>query len=260
MCSYYTPPVPKRSRIGGLITRLLRRIVILAVLLIMLPVVTTMVSERLVFASRAKADDSCPDIHVVFARGTGELPGVGVTGQSFIDALQARMEGTTVTVYPVDFPAVPYFPDSAVGVADTRDHVRFISDTCPDTRIILGGFSRGAELIGLTTFGTASRWVDPSLDITPIPPELAGHVHAVVMLGRPAGRFLSEIGAPPVTTVPLYADKTLDLCANGDPVCSNGWDEEIHRSYPMNGMTDQAAEFAARMITIRSELDTVPPQ
>jgi cutinase len=36
------------------------------------------------------ADDSCASIEVVFARGTNEAPGVGATGQAFVDALNAR--------------------------------------------------------------------------------------------------------------------------------------------------------------------------
>jgi cutinase len=45
------------------------------------------------------ADDSCPAVEVVFARGTFEAPGVGATGQAFVDALNARLPGKTVDVY-----------------------------------------------------------------------------------------------------------------------------------------------------------------
>jgi cutinase len=44
------------------------------------------------------ADDSCPAVEVVFARGTNEAPGLGATGQSFVDALNARLSGKTVDV------------------------------------------------------------------------------------------------------------------------------------------------------------------
>jgi len=36
------------------------------------------------------AEDSCPAVQVVFARGTNEAPGVGATGQAFVDALNAQ--------------------------------------------------------------------------------------------------------------------------------------------------------------------------
>ena len=34
------------------------------------------------------ASAQCPDVQVVFARGTGEAPGVGPTGQAFVDSLR----------------------------------------------------------------------------------------------------------------------------------------------------------------------------
>ncbi|WP_235626987.1 cutinase family protein, partial [Mycobacterium tuberculosis] len=34
------------------------------------------------------SDGACPDVEVVFARGTGEPPGVGGIGEDFIDALR----------------------------------------------------------------------------------------------------------------------------------------------------------------------------
>jgi len=33
----------------------------------------------------------CPDVEVLFARGTNEAPGVGPTGQAFVDALRTRI-------------------------------------------------------------------------------------------------------------------------------------------------------------------------
>lgn len=33
----------------------------------------------------------CPDVEVVFARGTGDPPGVGPTGQAFVDALRPQI-------------------------------------------------------------------------------------------------------------------------------------------------------------------------
>jgi hypothetical protein len=42
---------------------------------------------------------------VVFARGTGELPGVGPTGQAFVDALRPQIGEKSFEVYPVNYPA-----------------------------------------------------------------------------------------------------------------------------------------------------------
>ncbi|HXO48220.1 MAG TPA: cutinase family protein, partial [Mycobacterium sp.] len=43
--------------------------------------------------------------------------------------------------------------------------------------------------------------------------------------------------------------KTVDLCAPSDPVCSTGgFSRAAHSAYRSNGMTDQAADFAANAI------------
>ena len=44
----------------------------------------------------AAEDSSCSDVEVVFARGTFEAPGVGATGQAFVDALSARLGASDV--------------------------------------------------------------------------------------------------------------------------------------------------------------------
>src|ERR1700730_11332153 len=50
----------------------------------------------------AASAQPCPDTEVVFARGTGEPPGVGPTGQAFVDALRGRLGGKSMDVYPVN--------------------------------------------------------------------------------------------------------------------------------------------------------------
>lgn len=189
-------------------------------------------------AGDAAAAD-CPDIEVVFARGTGEPPGVGWMGQQFIDALRWRTWGRTVGVYPVNFPAVTEFGPSAVGVTDAVDHIRDMAAGCPGTQLVLGGYSRGAALMGYVTEPTAGGGLG-----APLPAEAAGHVAAVALLGKPSPAFLNSIGAPPLVIGPGYAAKTIDLCAPGDPVCSEGDDGAAHAAYGANGMTAQAADFA----------------
>ena len=66
----------------------------------------------------------CPDVEVVFARGTTEDPGVGPTGQAFVDSLRARLGTKSIGVYPVDYPATMDFPTAVDGVRDASAHVR----------------------------------------------------------------------------------------------------------------------------------------
>ena len=75
---------------------------------------------------------------------------------------------------------------------------------------------------------------------------------AVALFGKPSTQFVQmlDVDAPPMTIGHLYADKTIELCAPADPICSPaGNDQSAHNSYSANGMTDQAADFAARAVT-----------
>ena len=47
----------------------------------------------------------CPDVEVVFARGTTEPPGVGGIGQAFVDSVRSQVGGRSVGVYAVNYPA-----------------------------------------------------------------------------------------------------------------------------------------------------------
>src|SRR6185369_16819821 len=52
----------------------------------------------------ASADD-CPDIEVVFARGTNDSPGLGNVGGAFVDALRGKVGGRSVGAYAVNYPS-----------------------------------------------------------------------------------------------------------------------------------------------------------
>ncbi len=198
------------------------------------------------------ADDSCPAVEVVFARGTNEAPGVGATGQSFVDALNARLPGKTVDVYAVNYPASLNFGQTADGIVDASNKIQAITTSCPTTKIVLGGYSQGAALVGYTTTDAVPAGIDLPAGITgPMPASVAPHVSAVVLFGTPDSWFLNLVAhsAPPITIGQAYAAKTLQLCATGDPVCfPGGLDRSAHSSYKDNGMADQAAEFVARQL------------
>ena len=207
------------------------------------------------------ADDSCPTVEVVFARGTNEAPGVGATGQSFVDALNARLPGKTVDVYGVNYPASMNFGQAADGVVDASNKIQSIAANCPTTKIVLGGYSQGAAVAGYTTTDTVPAGFALPAGITgPMPPAVAPHVAAVVLFGTPDTWIMNLLdrSAPPITIGQPYTAKTLQLCATGDPVCfPGGLDRSAHSSYKDNGMADQAADFAASQLSAPAPAATV---
>jgi cutinase len=212
-------------------------------------------------ATANAADDSCPAVEVVFARGTFEAPGVGATGQAFVDALNARLPGKTVEVYGVNYPASLSFGQAVDGVADAANKIESIAAQCPSTKIVLGGYSQGAAVAGYTTSSVVPAGFNLPTSISgPMPASVASHVAAVVLFGTPDDWFLglADRNAPPITIGDLYAGKTIQLCATGDPICfPGGLDRSAHSSYKSNGMADQAADFVVSKLGLPAAAATV---
>ncbi|MDT5083394.1 MAG: cutinase [Mycobacterium sp.] len=200
----------------------------------------------------------CPDVEAVFARGTGEPPGVGGIGEPFIDALRSAVGPRSLGVYPVNYDASSNFSDRiefaqsvVAGIKDASSHIEATAANCPKTRIVLGGYSQGAAVAGFVTSASVPAGVPeeyvPFLP-KPMPPEIANHVAAVTLFGKPSAQWLQNYGAPAIVIGPLYVPKTIDLCADGDTICNGdpgGAPSFAHTTYPVNGMVGQAAGFAA---------------
>jgi hypothetical protein len=206
----------------------------------------------------AASAQPCPDVEVVFARGTGEPPGVGGVGQAFVDTLRAQVGPRSMDVYPVNYVASGDFGDRigfartvVDGIRDAGTHVEATAANCPNTRIVLAGYSQGAVVAGYVTAAVIPDAVPAeyrSFIPNPMPPDVANHVAAVVLFGKPSAQWLTDAGAPPVVIGPLYVPKTIELCADGDTICNGaplGGPSIAHAMYPMNGMVNQGAEFAA---------------
>ncbi len=195
--------------------------------------------------------DPCPDVEVVFARGSGEPPGVGGVGQSFVDALRSQIGNRSLGVYPVNYPASTDFANSNFpltvidGIRDASSHIESMAANCPTTREVLGGYSQGAAVTGYVTSAAVPQGVPAAAVPQPMPPNVANHVAAVTLFGTPSGQFLDKYHVPALVIGPLYRPKTLELCAQGDGICGDGNDPAAHISYALNGMTGQAADFAS---------------
>lgn len=194
----------------------------------------------------------CPDVELVFARGTFEPPGVGGTGEAFVESLRSKLGSKSLDVYPVNYPASLDFQTAADGVIDASNKVQSVAAECPDTKIVLGGFSQGAAVAGyLTADSVPAGFVMPAGLTGPMPQEVADRVAAVALFGKPSTGFLQMVAntAPPITVGHLYAEKTADVCIPEDPICSPaGGDSNAHNLYPANGLTDQAADFVAQKV------------
>ncbi|WP_431234117.1 cutinase family protein [Mycolicibacterium psychrotolerans] len=187
--------------------------------------------------------DSCPDVHVVYARGTDTVPPVDPVGQALVNAMSAQLAGKSLSVYGINYPAnLDLSGGTTTGATDGWVHIQNLVAACPATRVVLSGYSQGADVIDLLTTTAGAAFGTH----TPMPDAVAGHVAAVVVFGNPS----RKMGGGPLTIrSPLYGAKALDVCLTGDPICSNGADLLAHSRYVVSGVVNQAAQFAVSRLS-----------
>ena len=186
------------------------------------------------------ASAACPGAEVVFARGRLEPPGAGAVGNAFISALRSRVN-KNVNLYAVRYPADNQVD---VGANDMSAHVQSTINGCPDTRIVLGGYSLGAAVTDIVLAAPG-----PLFGFTnPLPPGADQHIAAVALFGNG-----SQWAGPITNFNPAYNDRTIDLCHGTDPICnpadpqtwSDNWPQHAATGYINDGMVTQAADFVA---------------
>lgn len=191
-------------------------------------------------ATGSSAATTCPDVELVFARGTGETPGLGIVGRPLERALAAELPGRTVVATAVDYAAASSQASAGPGSGDMVAKVRSRAAACPGTQFVLGGYSQGATVtdlaLGIRTGVTSG---------TALTDDLAARVAAVVVYGNPLGLTRRTIAQ----AAPGFADRAVEYCNSGDPVCQPGGAAfAAHLTYATNGTVGQGAKFAAGRI------------
>ena len=188
----------------------------------------------------------CPQVEVIFARGRTEPPGAGQVGNAFVDALRSKT-AKSVGSYAVNYPA-----DTEViqGANDMSKRITYVAANCPDTAMVLGGYSLGAAVADIVLGAPTAMFGYTN----PLPPEMSDRIAAVALFGNGTIPFFG-----PVSEIsPLYGGKTIDLCTETDPICSGNlnpdnligdfigkWSAHQQPAYIDSGLVDQAAAFAA---------------
>ena len=189
---------------------------------------------------------TCPQVEVVFARGREEPSGAGIVGTAFVNALRSK-SNKNIGYYPVNYDA-----NIAVdqGANDMSKHIQYMAAHCPNTKLVLGGYSLGAAVTDVVlavpgpVFGFNS----------PLPLGSDDHIAAVALFGNGTRKVL---GGSLTNIVAGYDDKIIDLCNASDPVCSpsldvnawaDNWADHLQNAYLKSGMVNQAAAFAANRL------------
>ncbi len=189
-------------------------------------------------ATPVAAAFDCPDVEVIFARGTNEPPGLGRVGDAFVDSLR-QQTGLNILPYGVNYAASKLQLHGGDGANDTIDRVKKSVETCPNTKIVLGGYSQGASVMDIVA-GVPIGGINWG---NSLPPQYANNIAAVATFGDVADRAGGTLPAQSA----LLGSKAIDLCNPQDPICHAGQGNEWtgHTEGYVPAYTTQAAAFVA---------------
>jgi cutinase len=221
-------------------TQRLRRIVTAAVVATLIAGVLLVAPAAVAPLRLPTASAACPAIEVIFARGRLEPPGAGQIGNAFVSGLRQKT-GKNVNLYAVRYPADNQID---VGANDMSARVQSTMASCPDTRIVLGGYSLGAAV---TDVALAVPFAFFGFD-NPLPPDAEQHIAAVALFGNG-----SQWVGPITNFNPVYNERTIELCHGDDPICNPTepdnwqayWPDHLAPAYIKAGMVSQAVDFVA---------------
>src|ERR1700742_486915 len=151
-------------------------------------IISTLVGAATMLAAAPQATaDPCPDIEVIFARGTHDAPGLGNPGQAFADTLRGLVGGRTLTTYAVNYPASYDFLEAQDGANDAAARIATMASTCPSTKLVLGGYSQGAAVVdmlaGIPPLGNKIGDIGSA---PPLSSKLVPNIAAGAVVGNPA--------------------------------------------------------------------------
>ncbi|KAH9476370.1 1 carbohydrate esterase [Psilocybe cubensis] len=200
------------------------------------------------FASEVEVEKrACPNIHVFGARETTAPPGYGTAGVVVNLVLNAHPGATAEAInYPAcggqsSCGGVSYANSAVQGVKAVASAVNSFNSQCPDTQLVLVGYSQGGQIMDDAFCGggdTNEGLTDTSI---PIQASAIKKIAAAIFMGDPrhipglsynVGTCNASGFAPrPAGFQCPNASKIKSYCDAADPYCCNGNDANTHQGY-----------------------------
>ncbi|GJD03152.1 cutinase [Colletotrichum higginsianum] len=188
-------------------------------------------------------------VHMIVARASTERPGTGVIG-GVASSIQAQIPGSDIEA--VDYPAElnPYPPSQQAGVTAMTKLVQNYAAACPQTKMVLLGYSQGAHVTADVLCGASE---DGFTTTQPQGADVTDKIAAVVLMGDPShvngqpfnqGTSQKDGMFPRQNTAgcDAVASKMVSFCNTGDPFCDRGRNVQVHLRYVQSD-GDKATQF-----------------
>ncbi|OJD15901.1 hypothetical protein AJ78_03880 [Emergomyces pasteurianus Ep9510] len=192
----------------------------------------------------------CSAITIISARGTTEDPGEGRLATIASDLANGHVNSERI---PLDYPAYlfPYSVSLFRGIQELNGLLNTSVSSCPETKVVLLGYSQGAHVIGNTLCGGA--FAEQGID-----QRVGNKVAAIIFMADPRhvpGKSFN-VGSstrsglfprPDSEACDVYASRMQSYCDSGDPVCDSGFVQEVHRAV-VEKYRAEAVAFVNRLL------------
>ncbi|KAL1306128.1 hypothetical protein AAFC00_004242 [Neodothiora populina] len=179
---------------------------------------------------------------MIVARASTEETGIGSLLAPVVAGIQEFLPGSDAV--PVDYPAtlIEYGQSVGTGVSNATKLIEEYVASCPNSKIVLLGYSQGAQVVGDTVCGISSSGFKTT---SPLDSKYNDNIIAIVQMGDPAhvgglpfdSGSSSNNGIFPRTNDSgclQYINKTRSYCDSGDAYCDSGLYFAPHYEYVSN--------------------------
>ncbi|KAH9987837.1 carbohydrate esterase family 5 protein [Xylariaceae sp. FL0662B] len=200
---------------------------------------------------------NCPNVHIIAARETTAPPGLG-SASTVVNLVQEANEGATseAIIYPAAGGKV-YGASVAVGVAAVANQTNAFNRMCPESKIVMVGYSQGAQIID-DAFCGGPDGLSVKTTAPSVSSGVSDMVAAIILMGDPrhvdglpfnvgnatAGGFAAR---PAGFQCTQFEDIIQAYCDAEDPFCAKGQSAATHQGYGKEYGRD-ALEFVQRQL------------
>lgn len=206
-----------------------------------------LVGQALASPVEIEKRQSCPPIHVFGARETTASPGYG-SSATVVNLVVGAHSGATSEA--INYPAcggqsscggVSYASSVQQGVSAVTTAVNNFNSQCPNSQIVLVGYSQGGQIMDDALCGGGDPDEGISSTAVPLSASAVNMIKAAIFMGDPryiyglsyevgtcrAGGFAARTAGFSCPS----GSKIQSYCDSADPYCCNGNDPNTHQGY-----------------------------
>ncbi|KAH8900096.1 cutinase-domain-containing protein [Thozetella sp. PMI_491] len=197
-------------------------------------------------------------VHMIVTRASTELPGTGIIGAVALQ-VQQQIPGSDIdaTIYPATL--LEYVSSETQGMAALTKLITDYSTDCPDSKIVLMGYSQGAQVTADVVCGASEQNFPTTSSLSA---NITNKIAAIVLMGDPTHTVNATFNRGNSTKDGIFPRQNIEGCSavqskmvaycnDMDTFCDSGPNNAtgigIHLQYVQTDGTDAANFVVAKV-------------